>query len=349
MFLSNVVVVLVLTTRLSLFIMSTGLHVCRLLACQCHFWFHSVFSPRSVLCLIDHFPDYNVSQVWALHALALITDSGGPMFRGYVEPTLSLVLSLLLSVSMSNVEVFQCLGQCLAALITGVGPELQGSSMRSQFLVGCAVLNAHPDPVVRASAITCLQQLQLFAPRICDISDNVPSLCVSLTDKHLLLRREAAAFLKQLSHRQVEEVIQQAKDATAKSTLPKPLEESLFGLLDSETDGRLVADVKEILLSMVTSLSSTNPRHWLGLCHRVLASTSTSNKAGGSGPKADEEDEGEDASRFTAPVEDDVGQTNVGSRWTTKVFAVECIKKMLSVCSRDRAHTDLALARRTGG
>ena len=64
--------------------------------------------------------------MWALHALALIADSGGPMFRSYVEPTLSLVLTLLLSVPPSNVEVHQCLGRCLAALITTLGPELQG-------------------------------------------------------------------------------------------------------------------------------------------------------------------------------------------------------------------------------
>ena len=66
------------------------------------------------------------SQVWALHALALIADSGGPMFRGYVEPTLSLVLQLLLSVPPSIVDVHQCLGKCLSALITSIGPELQG-------------------------------------------------------------------------------------------------------------------------------------------------------------------------------------------------------------------------------
>ena len=48
------------------------------------------------------------------------------MFRSYVEPTLSLVLTLLLSVPPSNVEVHQCLGRCLAALITTLGPELQG-------------------------------------------------------------------------------------------------------------------------------------------------------------------------------------------------------------------------------
>jgi len=67
-----------------------------------------------------------VVQVWALHALALIADSGGPMFRGYVEPALSLTLKLLLTVPQSHVDVHQCIGKVLSALITTVGPELQG-------------------------------------------------------------------------------------------------------------------------------------------------------------------------------------------------------------------------------
>lgn len=48
------------------------------------------------------------------------------MYRSYVEPTLSLVLQLLLSVPPSIVDVHQCLGKCLSALITSIGPELQG-------------------------------------------------------------------------------------------------------------------------------------------------------------------------------------------------------------------------------
>jgi len=65
--------------------------------------------------------------VWALHALSLIADSGGPMFRSYVEPTLTLVLQLMFSAPPANVDVHQCLGKCLAALITTIGPELQGT------------------------------------------------------------------------------------------------------------------------------------------------------------------------------------------------------------------------------
>jgi len=48
------------------------------------------------------------------------------MFRSYVEPTLTLVLQLMFSAPPANVDVHQCLGKCLAALITTIGPELQG-------------------------------------------------------------------------------------------------------------------------------------------------------------------------------------------------------------------------------
>lgn len=54
------------------------------------------------------------------------------MYRGYVEPTLSLVLTLLLTVPPSHTEVHQCLGRCLGALITTVGPELQGNYSRNK-------------------------------------------------------------------------------------------------------------------------------------------------------------------------------------------------------------------------
>lgn len=48
------------------------------------------------------------------------------MFRGFVEPTLSTVLKLLLNVQSTSLEVLSCLGRVLSALITTIGPELQG-------------------------------------------------------------------------------------------------------------------------------------------------------------------------------------------------------------------------------
>lgn len=48
------------------------------------------------------------------------------MFRSYVPPTLAQVINLVLTVPPAVTEVHQCLGKCLAALITSIGPELQG-------------------------------------------------------------------------------------------------------------------------------------------------------------------------------------------------------------------------------
>ena len=48
------------------------------------------------------------------------------MFRLCVEPTMTLVLELLLKTPPSMTEVHQCLGKCMGALITSIGPELQG-------------------------------------------------------------------------------------------------------------------------------------------------------------------------------------------------------------------------------
>ena len=71
-------------------------------------------------------------QVWALHGLSLIADTGGPMFRGYVASTLDLVGELLLTESVDKVEVHQCLGNLLTALITSLGPDLQVGSYRTE-------------------------------------------------------------------------------------------------------------------------------------------------------------------------------------------------------------------------
>lgn len=52
---------------------------------------------------------------WSLVALGLIADTGGGMFRGYVEPSLSLCLKLLLNTPDANVDVMQCTGKFVSA------------------------------------------------------------------------------------------------------------------------------------------------------------------------------------------------------------------------------------------
>ncbi|XP_048863457.1 HEAT repeat-containing protein 5B isoform X3 [Brienomyrus brachyistius] len=320
-------------------------------------------------------------QTWALHSLALIVDSSGPMYRGYVEPTLSLVLTLLLTVPPSHTEVHQCLGRCLGALITTVGPELQGNSgtistIRSSCLVGCAIMQDHSDSLVQAAAISCLQQLHMFAPRHVNLSSLVPCLCVHLCSSHLLLRRAAVACLRQLAQREAAEVCEyatslarkagDAKDSGTISTSPSYIEKQsledlnitetglegvLFGMLDRETDRKLCSDIHDTLGHMLSSLAVEKLSHWLKLCKDVLAATTEVGGAvapelGKEEEDSEKKDEMDDDSMFTTLGEDDKNKPSVAPRWVTRVFAADCLCRIILLCENaDRVHFDLAAAR----
>ncbi|XP_074502678.1 HEAT repeat-containing protein 5B isoform X2 [Sebastes fasciatus] len=303
-------------------------------------------------------------QTWALHSLALIVDSSGPMYRGYVEPTLSLVLTLLLTVPPSHTEVHQCLGRCLGALITTVGPELQGngatiSTIRSSCLVGCAIMQDHSDSLVQAAAISCLQQLHMFAPRHVNLSSLVPCLCVHLCSSHLLLRRAAVACLRQLAQREAAEVCEYAmslaKRAGDHNTIKLNITETglegvLFGMLDRETDRKLCSDIHDTLGHMLSSLAVEKLSHWLKLCKDVLAATTDVGAPVVFEVEKDEEDgekkdEMDDDTMFTGLGEDDKTKPSVAPRWVTRVFAADCLCRIILLCENDKAHFDLAAAR----
>lgn len=120
-----------------------------------------------------------------------------------------------------------------------VGNGATISTIRSSCLVGCAIMQDHSDSLVQAAAISCLQQLHMFAPRHVNLSSLVPCLCVShneltakcapviilmltpvsplycglqvhLSSSHLLLRRAAVACLRQLAQREAAEVCEYA-------------------------------------------------------------------------------------------------------------------------------------------
>ena len=281
------------------------------------------------------------------------------MFRNYVESTLTFMLSLLVTTPPSLVEVHQCLGKCLSALLTTLGPELQDTSRgmnttRSTCLTCCAIVQGHPDAIVQSAAIACSQQLQVFAPQYVSLPDVVPLLCRNLDSTHLLLRRAAANCLRQFTQRDAKTVWNLAKTAwnqdSGTGTEERHLEHVVLAKLDTESDPKLCEDLREILFSLLTSLAPEDPMKWLQLCNSVLAAI---NEQSGQGKQAGREAPGhteggpedmdEDMAKFTTGEEQQPA-TKISPRWPTKVFAVECSRKIYSVCMSDRAHFDLTLA-----
>ncbi|CAB1331150.1 unnamed protein product [Coregonus sp. 'balchen'] len=266
-------------------------------------------------------------QRWALHSLSMVMDLAGPLYHGHVEASFTLVLRLLLSIPPTHVEVHQSLGRCLNALLTTLGPDLQGegqsvSALRTSCLVGCAVMQDSPDCLVQAQAISCLQQLHMFAPRHVNLASLVPSLCVNLCSSYLSLRRAVVAYVT------IKEV---------------GLEGALFSLLDRESDPCLCQDIQETLVHMMSSIATGKLAHWLKLCKDVLSASAESTAP----VETNQEEDGErddDASVFHAKSESSGPFTNL--RWSTRVFAVECVCRIIAQCENHGhpAHFDMALA-----
>ncbi|NXB28393.1 HTR5A protein, partial [Eulacestoma nigropectus] len=298
-------------------------------------------------------------QAWALHSLSLIVDLAGPLYHVHVEPTLSLVLMLLLSVPPAYAEVHQSLGRCLNTLITTLGPELQGSSttvsaLRTSCLLGCAVMQDNPDCLVQAQAISCLQQLHMFAPRHVNLSNLVSCLCMNLCSSYLLLRRAVVACLRQLVQREAAEVSEYAvtlvkeskEDFTPDVNIREiGLEGALLGLLDKELDPRLCQDIKETLTHMLTSMAVEKLSFWLKLCKDVLAASADFNTVASIDTTQEEETAKVDDVSVLTSDNDDRFHPFRNPRWSTRVFAAECVCKIISQCENaGSAHFDITLA-----
>lgn len=233
-------------------------------------------------------------QVWSLQALTLIADSGGPMFRPYIEPALTQSLKLLIEVPFYHCDVHQCIGKLLSAIITTVGPELQSDSSsiattRSLLLVACGIMQNHRDPLVQSEAIGCLQQLHMFASKYVNLSYLVPDLCSTLTSPNLFLRRAAISYLHQLTQREAKVVCDFASswlremrnvDSKLYPRLNFQTDHGLpgiaFYILDHESDEKITMDAKRIITSLVQSTTTGTLHSLLSLCKEVLCSTGMS-------------------------------------------------------------------------
>ena len=71
---------------------------------------------------------------------------------------------------------------CIDTPVFVTGNSGQVTTARLSCLVCCAIMQDHYDALVQAEAISCLQQLHLFAPRHVNLTTLVPHLCVSIAE-----------------------------------------------------------------------------------------------------------------------------------------------------------------------
>ncbi|OXB66058.1 hypothetical protein ASZ78_001545 [Callipepla squamata] len=181
-----------------------------------------------------------------------------------------------------------------------------------------------------------------------------PDVQVNLCSSYLLLRRAVVACLRQLVQREAAEVseyavalVKESREDFASDINIREigLEGALLGLLDKELDQRLCQDIKDTLSHMLTSMAVEKLSFWLKLCKDVLAASADFNTVASIDTTQEEETTKVDDASILTSESDERFHPFSNPRWSTRVFAAECVCKIISQCEKaGSAHFDITLA-----
>ena len=120
----------------------------------------------------------------------------------------------------------------------------------------------------------------------------------------------------------------------------------LFSLLDYEEDALVIKHAQETITSVLMEMAADNLSAWLSLCKKILTvDVGGEDVKEEAGETEDNEDDDDDV-EFGIPGGDGNAHVSAQPRWSTRVFAASCLRKIISeCCDGDRAHFDLGLAR----
>lgn len=228
---------------------------------------------------------------WALFALWLTIDSAGLLYEPFINSTLSIVAKVSLyflfqlfmaesheiTASLSNLpysgesnsEASPCLGRILYSILGVIGPDLGSSSRVRDLCFRCSPLllllfslyeelKNDDDPFVMVEALKCIQHFILFAPSHLNIEQLVPFLSLQLSNTvgHSYLKHKSAVTC-------IYQLVQRDADQVRQASESHRLEETLFSLLDFETDSSVQLEIKDILLGLMRCTVPLTPSRYL--------------------------------------------------------------------------------------
>ncbi|XP_074287369.1 protein SWEETIE [Silene latifolia] len=295
-------------------------------------------------------------QIWALHGLLLTIEAAGLSYVSHVQATLNLGLEILLSEENGWVDLQQGVGRLINAIVAVLGPELApGSNFFSRCKSVIAEISSCEETATLLENIRFTQQLVLFAPQALSVHVHVKTLLPTLSSRQPTLRHLAITTLRHLIE----------KDSV--SIIHEQIEETLFYMLDEETDAEIGSLVRSTIMRLLYASCPSRPSHWISVCRKlVLATTSresvtnsnrekdlTNDSEGGASLDLGEDDENmvsssESMSKqgYSWDAYGAVVKRERHLRYKTRVFAAECLSSLPTAVGMNPLHFDLLLARK---
>ncbi|KMZ65322.1 hypothetical protein ZOSMA_329G00030 [Zostera marina] len=126
----------------------------------------------------------SVVRQWSLHALLLTIEAAGLSYVSQVQGTLILAMEILLSEESGSVDLRQCIGRLINAIVAVLGPEL---SPGSTFFSRCKSVVAETSSGLETSTlleyVRFTQQLVLFAPQAVSVHSHIQTLLPTLSSR----------------------------------------------------------------------------------------------------------------------------------------------------------------------
>ncbi|XP_052195097.1 protein SWEETIE isoform X2 [Diospyros lotus] len=291
-------------------------------------------------------------QLWSLHGLLLTIEAAGLSYVSHVQATLGLAMDILLSEENGLVDLQQGVGRLINAIVAVLGPELaSGSIFFSRCKSVVAEISCLQETATLLESVRFTQQLVLFAPQAVTVHSHVQTLLPTLSSRQPTLRHLAVSTLQHLIE----------KDPV--SIIDEQIEDTLFHMLDEETDTEIGNLVRNIIMRLLYASCPSCPSHWLSICRAMVLATSTgrdpaTNAQLGNGPDGDttsnlgDDDETMVSSSKGSSFQGYAFDSTSGNaerdkhlRYRTRVFAAECLSHLPAAVGKDPAHFDLSLAR----
>lgn len=288
-----------------------------------------------------------IVHFWALEALSLAADVARLGFAGYVPGTLGMLAQLYVSEThhseiasaiTMNLEVelptTAALARCVDSLINVIGPDLQDANKSCELiytLVG--QFQTEGDELVERAALSCLENLSLYAPNQMRFVDYVMLLQRYVSSDNAILRDVAVDGLYNMMKREPRDVLREADEG---------FEEQLWLVLDTvpHHDG-----IRNLIRNWMHQTCLTETGEWLLRFQAVLKMTrSRPEETDMSKPASqvpdlqDEEVAGFAAVAAMAKEKDGAARSEAEPlRWQVTTFAINCISDIFAIVAKDVA------------
>ncbi|KAG9140394.1 hypothetical protein Leryth_018528, partial [Lithospermum erythrorhizon] len=288
-------------------------------------------------------------QIWSLHGLLLTIEAAGLSYVSQVQATLVLAMDILLSQENGSVDLQQGLGRLINAVVAVLGPELApGSIFFSRCKSVVAEISSCQETATLLESVRFTQQLVLFAPQAVSVHEHVQSLLPTLSSRQPNLRNLALSTLRHLIEKDPGSVIEEQ------------IEESLFHMLDEETDNEIGNLARMTIMRLLYASCPSRPSHWLSICRdmilamaskRELSTNRNLENESSTDVGGDDDDNMVSHSQGASVQDQNNDFSGVNSmrvkhlRYRTRVFAAECLSHVPEAVGSDLGHFNLSIAK----